>query len=218
VDPKQLAKDHERAYARATEAAGKRDLAAALRELEPIARKTANDTTSPLAYWIHNELTWVRWGLGDVQGALAETELGAKALDRSVIAPNEVEKMRLHALWDRAYLLLELGDGGADRAFADYVKLARLHEDNDGIAVLEAFFMVRRRDATRAVAAARRVDVAKDTDLQDLYVIALALDAGGDRATATAVRGRICKGNTYLMKPLVVVQMAREGFSCSEGE
>ncbi len=60
------------------------------------------------------------------------------------------------------------------------------------------------------------VDVEKDDDLQDLYVIALALDAGGDAATARKVRERICKGNAYLMKPLIVAQMEREAFSCLE--
>jgi len=62
--------------------------------------------------------------------------------------------------------------------------------------------------------AAKKVDVEKDSDLQDLYVIALALDLGDPKA-ANDVRARICKGSDYLMKPLILAQMEREGFTCS---
>ncbi len=122
--------------------------------------------------------------------------------------------MRLHALWDRAYLLEELRDPGADGAFAAYETLAKVRNDHDGLAVLTAFFAAHRRKGADAMAAAARVDVEKDSDLQDLYVIALAFDAGGDRPRAQAVRERICKGNAYLMKPLILKQMHRDGFTC----
>lgn len=122
--------------------------------------------------------------------------------------------MRLHALWDRAYLRLELGDATADRAFTAYETLAKARSDKDGLAVLTAFFAARRHEPKEAADAAKLVDVAKDSDLQDLYVIALAFDASGDRDRARVVRGRICKGNDYLMKPLILAQLGREGFSC----
>jgi hypothetical protein len=214
VAPHDLEADHKAAYARATAAALKGDLDAAIGELTPFARATADATTGELAYWIHNQLTWLRWGRGDLRGALAETEQGSAALDRSTLAADEIASMRLHALWDRAYLLLELGDANADRAFTEYETLAKARSDRDGLAVLTAFFAARRGKGPEAMVAAKRVDVEKDDDLQDLYVIAIALDAGGDPKTARAVRERICKGNEYLMKPLIVAQMAREAFTC----
>jgi hypothetical protein len=209
-----LEADHKAAYARATAAALAGKLDAAIDELTPFARATADATTSELAYWVHNQLTWLRWGRGDLRGALEETDAGSRALDRSTLPPDHVASMRLHALWDRAYLLLELGDAGSDRAFTAYETLATARDDHDGLAVLTAFFAARRHRAADAMAAAKRVDVEKDSDLQDLYVIALALDAGGDRPRAQAVRERICKGNEYLMKPLILAQMKREGFTC----
>lgn len=214
VSPHDLDAEHKAAYARATSAAIKRDFAAAIRELEPFTKATATSTDHPLAYWIHNELTWLRWGMGDARGSLAETEAGSKALDRSTLDADAIASMRLHALWDRAYLLLELGDPRADRAFSEYESLAKQKNDHDGLAVLTAFFLARKHKAPEAMAAAKQVDVEKDSDLQDLYIIALALDAGGDPKTAQAVRERICKGNEYLMKPLILAQMEREGFRC----
>jgi hypothetical protein len=56
--------------------------------------------------------------------------------------------------------------------------------------------------------------VAKDSDLQDLYVIARALSANGEAAAAAEVRARICAGHEYLMKPLLLAEMAREGTGC----
>jgi hypothetical protein len=212
--PRDLPAEHKAAYARATRLALKRDFDAAVRELEPFARDTASRADLPLAYWIHNQLTWLRWGRGDLRGALAETEQGGTALDRSTLGADEIASMRLHALWDRAYLLLELGDAKADRAFSDYEALAKARSDHDGLAVLTAFFAARRGKGQEAMTAAKRVDVEKDDDLQDLYVIALAFDAGGDPKTARAVRERICRGHEYLMKPLIVAQMAREAFTC----
>ena len=44
----------------------------------------------------------------------------------------------------------------------------------------------RRRDA--ALAAARRVDPAKDDDVEDLYLVVVGLEAGGNRAAAEPVR------------------------------
>ena len=194
--------------------ASRRSFAASIADLEPFAKSTATSTDLQLAYWIHNELTWLHWGTGDLHGALVETELGAKAIDRSTLPAEHIASMRLHALWDRAYLLLELGDARANQAFADYEALAKTRGDHDGLAVLDAFFLARQKKGAQAMAAAKRVDVAKDSDLQDLYVIALALDAGGDTDAARSVRERICNGNNYLMKPLILAQMAREGFRC----
>jgi hypothetical protein len=212
--PSDVVADHKAAYARATALTHKRDFTGAIRELDPIEKATATNTDLSLAYWIHNELTWIYWGRGDLRGALNETELGGKALDRSKLGADEIASMRLHALWDRAYLLLELGDADADKAFTDYETPAKARNDHDGLAVLNAFFFARRRRGSDAMTAAKQVNVEQDSDLQDLYVIALAFDAGGDTQSAKDVRQRICKGNDYLMKPLILAQMEREGFRC----
>jgi len=207
--------DHEAAYMRATALADRTSYDAAIRELEPFAAATANTTNDALAYWIHNELTWLHWAKADLRGALVETDLGARALDRSALAADDRAAMRLHALWDRAYLLLELADSRADAAFAEYEALAKARDDHDGLAVLTAFFAARRHHGVDAMAAAKRVDVDHDSDLQDLYVIALAFDEGGDHEIARAVRARICRGNEYLMKPLILEQLRREGSRCA---
>jgi hypothetical protein len=168
-----------------------------------------------LAYWIHNEQTWLVWARGDLAGALDETMQGAAALDRSTLDADAIASMRLHALWDRAYLLADMNDPRADAARTDYEALAKPRNDHDGMAVLEAFFLAKRKKGPEAIAAAKKVDVEKDEDLQDLYVIALAFDAGGDKTSALSVRKRICAGNDYLMKPIILARVATEGFSCA---
>ena len=208
--------DHKAAYARATELAIAGEIDGAIAELAPFANATAKRDDVPLAYWIHNQLTWLQWGRGDLKKALAETEAGSAALDRSKLAKDQIESMRLHALWDRAYLLLELHDARARTAFSDYETLARAKNDHDGLAVLTAFFAAREGRADDAARAARAVDVEKDSDLQDLYVIALAIEASGDRDRARSIRQRICAAKPYLMKPLIVAQLGREDFRCTD--
>jgi hypothetical protein len=86
--------------------------------------------------------------------------------------------------------------------------------DDDGMAVLEAFFALRASDGRAALAAAKRVNVEQDSDLQDLYVLGMALDAGGDHGAARFARERICSGKDDLMKPLILLQLAQEGVRC----
>jgi hypothetical protein len=69
---------------------------------------------------------------------------------------------------------------------------------------------VRAGDRKGAAAAAAKVDVEQDKDLQDLYVLALAFDAAGDHERAGAIRARIRAAGEYLMKPLIVRQMDRD--------
>lgn len=208
-------RNHKDAYEKATALAAANRLDDAIAQLIPFADATRTSTRDPLAYWIHNQLTWLYWGKGDLTSALEEADLGAKALNRSTLDVAEVESMRLHALWDRAYLLLEKKDPFAARAFSDYEALALRKNDHDGLNVLKAFFAARQKNAAEAIAAAKKVDVERDTDLQDLYVIALALDAGGDPKAARAVRTKICGATIYMMKPLIMAQMEREGFRCA---
>ena len=209
--------DHKAAYEKATALAIAGDLDGAIAQLEPFVRATANRTDEPLAYWIHNQLTWLHWGKGDLKRALAETDAGSDALDRSKLPKDEIESMRLHALWDRAYLFIELRDPRAGTAFGAYELLAKAKNDHDGLAVLTAFFAARDHRAADAAAVAKEVDVEKDADLQDLYVIALAIESAGDASRADTIRARICTAKPYLMKPLITAQLAREGHPCAHG-
>jgi len=87
-------------------------------------------------------------------------------------------------LWDRAYLLLELGDTGADRAFARLRALAKARGRPRWASPSSPRSSTYGGASSEVMADAKQVDVEKDSDLQDLYVIALALDAGGDAPTA----------------------------------
>ncbi len=81
------------------------------------------------------------------------------------------------------------------------------------MAVLAAFFAVRKGDRRAAAAEAKKVG-AKDTDAQDLYVVVLALSAAGDREGAAAVLARICGREGGLMKPLVLRALGAAGHAC----
>jgi hypothetical protein len=219
---------YKRAYESATMHAGFDPLdeaAKALLGAMPEAKKHPEVDTE---FWLHNELTWVRWQQGDLPRALAEVDAAGVTIDHGTLPDAKRTALRLHEYWDRAYLLLEAAMAtpimpiakhaeamqAAQTAKAAYDTLATANNDGDGMAVLEAFFLLNTGGGKEAAAAARRVDVDKDEDLQDLYVIARAFDANGEHAAADAVVARICAGNTYLMKPLIVQQLAREGRKC----
>lgn len=212
-------------YEDATRAATAGDLAKAQKTLEALVPDASEKTDSDAEFWLHNELTWIHWAEGDLQGALTEVDGAKGALSRSELDIPSKKKLALHEMWDRSYIDLEIAMAApaenrdalyskADDARNEYQELAIEENDKDGMAVLEAFFAVRKGDANHARTAAKRVDVTADHDLQDLYVIALALDLGGDATGAQNVRARICSGHEYLMKPLLLRQMAKEGHAC----
>jgi hypothetical protein len=103
----------------------------------------------------------------------------------------------------RAYLLRMIAQTliGAERqAFISYAEAARqdyvalaapLKALADSIAVLNAYFAFCDGDRARMRAAARQVNVAADDDVEDLYLVQLALDGAGDGEAAAAVRARI---------------------------
>jgi SnoaL-like domain len=223
--PLDLHARYKAAYARAT-TRGATDPAGARAELAPLVPEAKQRPDDELEFWLHNELTWVLWAEADLPAALAEVDQAKATLDHGIFADDTSRALRLHERWDRAYLLLETARAptvkdraramaAADRARADYEELARPAKDVNGMAVLEAFFAARKGDGRAAVAAAKRVDLDKDDDLQDLYVIALALDAGGDRDGAAKVRAKVCSGRDYLMKPLLVRALAADGHPCA---
>jgi hypothetical protein len=81
--------------------------------------------------------------------------------------------------------------GYAERARQDYVALAAPLGLGDSIAVLDAYFAFCDGDRARMGEAARRVNLAEDDDVEDLYLTQLALEGTGDRDAAAAVRKRI---------------------------
>ena len=207
------------AYVGATVAAFRGDLPRAQALLEARVPSAATRPADSEASWLHNELTWLRWAEGDLAGALTENAAMGAAIAASTLSDKEKGGLSLHYLWDRAYLLLDLADRAtkADRAArladaaaarAAYEKPAKAAHDHDGMAVLAAYFAVRGGDGKTARTAAATVDAAKDPDLQDLYVLALAFDAGGDSKDAEAIRQRIrTSTNVYLMRPLILRQL-----------
>ena len=117
----------------------------------------------------------------------------------------------LHYWWDRSYLAAEAGrTAEADEARAEFDKLGNQPDDADSRKVLDAWLAFTRGDGAAARAAASAVNLVKDSDLQDLYVVALALEAGGDATGAEKVRAQIRKGPRYPMKPLILQQMVRD--------
>ena len=207
------------AYDKATDAASKGDLITARALLAALVAEAKPHHDDDLEFWLHNQLTWIAWAQDENERALLEVDAAGAALDQSTLPPDQVRALRLHEYWDRAYLLMEkyavaADTSGADRELARYEEFAKSAGDNDGRAVPEAFFATVKVDRKTAAVVARRVDVDKDSDLQDLYVIANALELSGDREGAKKVRARICAGRVYLMKPLIVQAMARDGNPC----
>jgi hypothetical protein len=161
--------------------------------------------------WLHNALTWVRWGAGDAAGALAENQASGTSATSSAAAAADKREYLLHYWWDKAYLLLEQRrELEANVARDEYQKLADAKEQHDGLAVLAAWFALLRGDGAAARTAAATVNVAEDGDVQDLYVIARALEAGGDADGAAAVRAQIAAAPPYAMKPLIMRQIEKD--------
>jgi hypothetical protein len=216
---------YNKAYEAATTAAGFEPLEEAATALLGVMPEAKQHPELDTEFWLHNELTWVRWEQGDLTTALDEVDAAVAALDHGTLHDAKRTALRLHALWDRAFLFLEVAMHAppvrrgrllaiANAAKDAYDRLATTNQDNDGMAVLEAFFLTAAGKGKAAAAAARKVDVDKDEDLQDLYVIARAFDANKEQAAADAVVERICTGHVYLMKPLILRHLAREGRSC----
>jgi hypothetical protein len=223
--PPTLEAIYKKAYEAATSFASVDPFADAARALLDALPEAKRHPDADTEFWLHNELTWLRWRQDDLAAALAEVDAAAVSIDHATFPDTKKVSLRLHVLWDRAYLLLEVAVHASPRersaaldaalgAKKAYDVLAAAQHDSDGAAVLDAFFLLNQGKPKDAATAARRVDIDKDDDLQDLYVILRALEASGDRAGAEMVFSRICDGHLYLMKPLIVSQLAREGHRC----
>jgi len=76
----------------------------------------------------------------------------------------------------------------AAAARQDYHAIADPVQEADGLAVLDAYFALRQGRGKEAMTHVAKVNRRADGDLQDQYIAALALEAGGDRQGAEAVR------------------------------
>ena len=125
-------------------------------------------------------------------------------------------------LWHRAYLLRMMAErrtgagreamlGYANKALEAYTEIARpLPLYQDSIAVLDGLFAALDGNAEGALAAANRVNVEENGDLEDLFLAALAFHAGGDLASAEAVRARIEQSEAvYIAKPIMLEWLRR---------
>jgi hypothetical protein len=206
-------------YERATLALYRNDAPKAAALLAADLPELAKHQDSDGEFWAHNELTWVRWAAGDLAGALVETSEQRRTADTVALPPKDKAALLRHALWDRAYLLRELASSQPEASRAPtivYARAAREEYDRaaqaiggeDGQSVLEAWFALSDGDGAVAAKAAKRVDAAKDSDIQDLYVLQRALELGGDNAAAEAIRERIRKSdNVYLALPMYQHQL-----------
>ena len=112
--------------------------------------------------------------------------------------------------YGRAQLLRKTGKLRATKqALVAYAQSAlddyRTRGFGESVAVLEAYFAALDGKKDAALAAAKRVDPAKDDDIEDLYLVVVGLDAGGDHAAADAVRKimRADKG-VHIARPIML--------------
>jgi hypothetical protein len=159
-----------------------------------------------LEFWTHNELTWLRWAMNDLAGALVETEQQRLTALR-VKDKKQRTGLMLHALWDKAYLLRDLASRQpkesraptlvyAQAARAEYEKLG---PKDAGRPILTAWFAALDGDGAAARKAVEDLNIEERDDVQDLHVIWRALKAGGDEVGAQKVAARVqTSRNMYL--------------------
>jgi hypothetical protein len=151
----------------------------------------------PDEFWAHNAMMMIREAQGDPAAALAENDQATLAASRGTWDPNGRDTLAFQKdRWHRAYLTRMLAESRAGSAKDALVQYARAALDEyrarggfaESVAVLDAYFAALDHKAAEALAAARRVDPSKDDDEEDLYLVVVGLEAGGDHAGAEAVR------------------------------
>jgi hypothetical protein len=150
----------------------------------------------PDEFSAHNAMMMIREAQGDPASALAENDQATLCAARGTWDPERRETLAFQKdRWHRAYLtrmLAESRKGAAKDALVQYARAAlddyRTRGFPDSIAVLEAYFAALDGRSADALAAARRVDLANDDDVEDLYLVVVGLEGGGDHAGAEAVR------------------------------
>jgi len=184
------------ARARATRFAVAGDFEHAAAAVVAVIPALARRPELPDEFWAHNAMMMLREAQGDPAAALAENDQATLAAARGTWDPKEREDLGFQKdRWHRAYLtrmLAESRAGSVKEALVGYARAAlddyRTRGFPESIAVLEAYFAALDGKREAAVEAATRVDPAKDDDLEDLYLVVVGLEAGGDHAGAEAVR------------------------------
>jgi hypothetical protein len=150
----------------------------------------------PDEFWSHNAMMMIREAQGDPAAALAENDQATLCAARGTWDPQGRERLAFQKdRWHRAYLtrmLAESRTGSTKQALVQYARAAldeyRATGFPDSVAVLEAYFEALDGRGDLALAAAMRVDPSKDDDVEDLYLVVVGLEAGGDHAGAEAIR------------------------------
>jgi hypothetical protein len=181
--------------------------------------------TARAAFDFHDAMIALRTADGDLLGALVECdEMVLAGLSGTWTSPDvdRVTQVRLKEYWHRAYLLRMIAQqrtGREREALVEYAERARkayrelatpISGMGDSIAVLDAYFAYcdGSRDAMRA--AAQRVDTAEDDDVEDLYLVQIALDGAGDSDAAAALRARIVASAPTIVLTPVFMRWMRE--------
>ena len=150
----------------------------------------------PDEFWSHNAMMMIREAQGDPAAALAENDQATLCAARGTWDPQGRGTLAFQKdRWHRAYLtrmLAESRTGSVKQALVQYAQAAldeyRTRGFPDSVAVLDAYFAALDGKRDAALAAAKRVDPAKDDDVEDLYLVVVGLEAGGDHAAAEAAR------------------------------
>ena len=145
----------------------------------------------------HNAMMMIREAQGDPASALAENDQATLCAARGTWDPDTRDRLAFEKdRWHRAYLTRMLAESRAGTAKEALVLYARAALDEyraqggfpDSVAVLDAYFAALDGKGEVAHAAARKVDLAKDDDVEDLYLVVIGLEAGGDTKGAEAAR------------------------------
>jgi hypothetical protein len=151
-------------------------------------------------FWSHNAMMMIREAQGDPAAALVENDQATLSAARGTWGAQDRDTLAFQKdRWHRAYLTRMLAESRAGSVKEGLVRYAQAALDEyrahggfpESVAVLDAYFAALDGKRAEALAAARRVDPAKDDDVEDLYLVAVGLEAGGDRSGAEAVRRRM---------------------------
>jgi tetratricopeptide (TPR) repeat protein len=162
----------------------------------------------------HNAMMMIREAQGDPAAALAENDQATLCAARGTWEPELRDTLAFQKdRWHRAYLsrmLAEARTGTTKAALVAYAQAAlddyRTRGFANSIAVLEAYFAALDGKRDAALAAAKRVDLTKDDDMEDLYLVAVALDVGGDHSAAQSIRQSIRNGPPLRMSRAIMTR------------
>jgi hypothetical protein len=131
-------------------------------------------------FWVHNTMMMIRAAQGDPAAALAENDQATLCAAHGTWNPEGRDVLAWQKdRWHRAYLTRMLAESRAEY---------RSNGFPDSVAILDAYFAALDGRREAALAAARKVDPTKNDDIEDLYLVVIGLEAGGDHAGAEAAR------------------------------